>query len=145
MVESKNRFKVIPLSINIEYLGKLIKNENDCLFYLSKINTQRFIFSQDKIQISDFTFMFLYDKFIILNFEFGDTIRRSIYNNISGILVSEVLDRSVRDDFFIRKIANIRFTIFRYSIIKVESEKKLLSIKNKIVSFKDEPNPFIGS
>src|SRR2546423_11470352 len=128
----------------MNYFGKLIIN--DKLLYLDKINIQRGILNKDKLLIEDIDSMYLYqDKFIILNRKNKDIFNRSVYNCKSGILISEIEDRIVNEDLFIRKVGNVELSILKDKILKIESNKKLFPIKFVSKSLEDEPNPFIGS
>jgi len=77
--------------------------------------------------------------------EDGNVYHRSIYNASSGNFIDEVKDISLTSESFIRKIGNVSLTISEGSIIKIESEKVLSSVKYVSKSLKEEANPFIGS
>jgi DNA polymerase type B, organellar and viral len=68
-----------------------------------------------------------------------------IYNAYSGILISEVEDKLINNNYFIRRIGNVSLSILNGEIVKIESIKKLASIKFTPKSLKGESNPFIGS
>lgn len=142
--ESKGRFNLIPLTMNMKYYGKLIINDRS--LFLDIINKQRYLLNEDKLIINDNDLMYLYKyDLIIINRKEKDIYYRSVYNSVSGILICEIEDRLVNDDLFIRKIGNVSLSILNDSIITIESEKKLFPIKFSSKSLKDEPNPFIGS
>jgi hypothetical protein len=142
--DSKDRFNLIPLTINKDYFGKLIIN--DRLFYLKKINEQRGILNEAPLVVKDTDSIHLYkDNLIIISREENRVIYRSVYNASSGILITEIKDYIMDDNLFNRKIGNVSLSISNDSIVKLESEKKLYPLRSTAVIPKDEANPFIGS
>lgn len=141
--DTKSRFSIIPLTMNSNYFGKQILK--DWEFYLNKINEQKSILNEEHLVINSISSMYLYDNYVILTIENNGVFYRDIYDSISGILITRIQDRAVKDNLFTRKIGNNSLTILDNNIVKVESEKKLSSIKYKAKNLKDEPNILIGS
>jgi hypothetical protein len=145
--DTKNRFNFIPLTVDMNYFGKLVISDRSG--YLDRINKQRNILSVGYLIIGDEDKMYLYqDSLIILNRKDSsnkDIIHRGVYNAKSGNLIDEVIDTVISDSLFIRQIGNVSLTISDNNVVKVASKKVLSPIKFKSKSLKDEANPFIGS
>lgn len=142
---SKNRFNLIPLTIDTNYFGNIVLS--DKLFYLKRLNKQRSLINQNELCINDIGSMYIYkDNLLIVNNKTNNSIiYRYIYNINSGILIYEIKDKIISDSSFIRTIGNNNLYISSGRILKLESEKKLSPIQYKFKSLKDEANPFIGS
>lgn len=142
--DTKDRFNLIPLTINKDYFGKLIIK--DRLLYLNIINKQRNILNESPLVLTDKDSMYLYNKnLIILSREENKVIHRSIYNASSGVLIREIKDSIINPNLFNRKIGNVSLSISNDSVVKIESVKKLQPLRSTAVTPKDEVNPFIGS
>jgi hypothetical protein len=143
--DSKDRFNIIPLTVNMHYFGKTIIDNNECQLFLGRINEQRDLLNKDKLSINDGCKMHLYkDSMIILSIIQSDNIYyRGVYDVNTGALINELNDQIVTDNHFVRKIGNVSLTIINDTITKVESIKALSPIRFIPKSLKDESNPFI--
>jgi hypothetical protein len=141
--DGKSRFNIIPLTINENYFGKLILKDRE--LYLIKINEQKAILNEDKLVLDEISSMYLYKDYVIISINKDSVIYRDIYDCASGIVVSKIQDKIVKDNLFIRKIGNNSLTVLKDSIVKIESERKLFPIKYRPKPLKDEPNTLIGS
>lgn len=139
----KDRYTFMPLTVDTKYYGRLITN--DRLVYLDRINHQKDILNQNKLSLSDIDTMYLYKEYIIVNKKEGDLYYRGVYDCKTGVLITDFVDKVLKDDLFVRKTSNVSLTIYKEKVIKVESVKRLSAIKPTVKSVKDEPNPFIGS
>jgi hypothetical protein len=145
-VKEKFNDKFLPLTVNTNYFGKLLVNENYHL-YLDIINKQRELLGKDILNDNEIASAYLYNnKFIIISFiEKDSVINRSIYSVNSGILLENVIDVILNKNTFNRKISNVNLTICKDKIINISINKDLSFIKPDLKFSKEIANPLIGS
>ena len=150
-IKSKYNSNFLPLTVNIDYFGRLITG-SECKDYIDLILNQYNIISEDKEFNFVFDTMHLYkDKYIILSTNLDDvTIKREIYDANLGVFEAKFLDIIIDKDTFERKYKSTTFTISKDKLVNMSIDKELsiinsnsidhLSKKQGIVS-----KPFIGS
>jgi hypothetical protein len=145
--ESRERFNLIPLTVDTNYYGRPVINTDDFTSFLNKINDQRDLLNQNKLDIAEDCKMYLYNDSLIIisNTQEGKTYHRDVYDAKLGVLIHEIKDVIIADNHFVRTIGNVGLTIIDNNIAKMESVKVLSPITHKDRSLKDEANPFIGS
>jgi hypothetical protein len=141
--DSKSRFTIIPLTVDVHYFGKLILKDRE--LYLSKINRERVSLNENSLVLDEISSMYLYEDYIIVNINKDEVIFRYIYDCDYGKLVSKIQDKVIKDNMFIRKIGNNSLTVLNNNIVSVESTRSLSNIRYTPKPLKDEPNTLIGS
>jgi hypothetical protein len=128
--KSRERFNLIPLSVDTNYYGKLIINTDDFTSLSNKINHQRDLLNQSRLSLDKNCKIYLYnDSFTIISVFKGDnTYYRSVYDAKLGVLINGIKDTIVSDSNFIRTTGHVSLTIVDNNIVKAESLKVLSPI-----------------
>ncbi len=63
--------------------------------------------------------MYLYNTYVILTIEKNGVYYRDIYD-MTGVLISRIINKVIKDSLFTRKIDNNRLTITDHNIVKIK-------------------------
>jgi len=144
-VKSKYNSKLLPLTLNTDYFGKLIIGD-ECKKYIALIKDYySIIYENNNMQ---FDSMYLYNNYIILNIKKKDSIIREVFDIKTGALEATFTDFIINDNTFERKYKDTIFTIQNDEIIKITHGNKILPLIKKWDGKGDRStssNPYIGT
>jgi len=150
-VKSKYNYKFLPLTVNTDYFGRLIR-DSDCKQYIDIISSQSNIIFKDSEYKLEFDSMHLFnDKYIILSTKLDNgTIHRNIYDAKLGVFEAKFIDYIINDTTFERKYKSTIFTISNDKLIMMSITKELSVLNSDSIEHVHKKqvlvsNPFIGS
>lgn len=137
--------KILPLTTNLSYYGELLVGDVR-LSYLQKINEEKNLLHHKQVISEEITNMFLYNRYIIINFNLTDSIiRREIFYAETGKYKGTFVDTIQGMDSFSRSKDFMVIYIKDNKVINLNAFKELPIIKYTAKAYKGSVNPLIGS